>query len=53
MNICGLCEEQLEDGYLCVGCTKSTRVRLEALPVLHRGLAALLAPAGGRVQGRR
>lgn len=53
MNTCGLCEQGLEDGYLCVGCTKSTRVRLEALPVLHRGLAPLLAPAGGSGHGRR
>jgi hypothetical protein len=47
VNQCGLCEEQLEGGYLCVGCTKSTRVRLEALPTLYGGLAALLPPAGG------
>lgn len=53
MNICGLCEEPLEDGYLCGGCVKGTVVRLEALPVLHRGLGPLLAPAGGSVHGRR
>lgn len=50
---CGLCEQGLEDGYLCGGCTKATVVRIEALPVLHRGLAPLLAPAGGSAQGRR
>lgn len=53
MNVCQLCEAPVEDGYLCLGCTKSTRVRLEALPVLHRGLAPLLAPAGGSGHGRR
>lgn len=47
MNQCGLCEEQLDDGHLCVGCVKATRVRLEAMPVLYGGLAALLPPAGG------
>lgn len=47
MNVCQLCEDPLDDGYLCVGCVKNTRVRLEAMPVLYDGLAALLAPAGG------
>lgn len=50
---CLLCEQPDETGsYLCPGCTKSTRVRLEGLPVLYRGLGALLAPAGGVGQGR-
>jgi hypothetical protein len=47
VNQCGLCEEPLEEGYLCLGCAKATRVRLEALPTLYGGLAALLPPAGG------
>jgi hypothetical protein len=47
VSSCGLCESPLEDGYLCVGCTKATRVRLEAMPTLYGGLAVLLAPAGG------
>lgn len=50
---CLLCERHDETGsYLCPGCSKSTRVRLEALPVLYRGLGVLLAPAGGAPQGR-
>ncbi|MEU1219198.1 hypothetical protein [Streptomyces microflavus] len=53
MNLCLLCERPDETGsYLCPGCSKSTRVRLEALPVLYRGLGVLLAPAGGAPQGR-
>lgn len=44
---CGLCEGRLEDAYLCLLCTKDTRVRLEAMPVLYGGLAALLSPSGG------
>ncbi|MEW2177162.1 hypothetical protein AB0890_12635 [Streptomyces sp. NPDC005406] len=50
--ICQLCEVALDDGMLCVGCTKATRVRLEALPTLYRGLGVLLTPAGGVGQGR-
>ncbi|MFD7224811.1 hypothetical protein ACFV9P_27985 [Streptomyces sp. NPDC059892] len=42
----------MEDGYLCLGCTKSTRARLECLPDLYEGLAAFLAPSGGSAQVR-
>lgn len=53
MNQCGLCEEPDETGsYLCVGCTKGTRVRLESMPTLYDGLALLLAPSGGVHTGR-
>lgn len=53
MNQCLLCEQPDETGgMLCPGCTKATRVRLEALPTLYRGLGALLTPAGGVGQGR-
>ncbi|MFD7319363.1 hypothetical protein [Streptomyces sp. NPDC059883] len=52
MNACQLCVRPLEDGYLCLGCTKSTRVRLECLPDLYEGLAAFLAPMGGSPQVR-
>lgn len=50
---CLLCEQPDETGgSLCRECTKATRVRLEGLPVLYRGLGALLTPAGGASQGR-
>ncbi|MEW1719802.1 hypothetical protein [Streptomyces sp. NPDC093109] len=53
MTICGLCERYDDTGsYLCPGCTKATRVRLEALPVLYRGLGALLTPAVAGASGR-
>ncbi|MFB6424665.1 hypothetical protein ACFCXC_14915 [Streptomyces microflavus] len=53
MTTCLMCEQHDETGgQLCPGCTKATRVRLEALPVLYRGLGVLLAPAGGVGQGR-
>jgi hypothetical protein len=52
VNTCQLCETPLEDGMLCVGCTKATRVRIEALPALYRGLEPFLAPPGGASQER-
>ncbi|MGW3486529.1 hypothetical protein [Streptomyces sp. NPDC001054] len=53
MTACLLCENDLEDGYLCVACTLATRARLERWPALYRGLAAFLAPrvGGARVRG--
>ncbi|WP_405799316.1 hypothetical protein [Streptomyces sp. NBC_01506] len=50
---CLLCHRAGDSGYLCVGCTKDTVVRLEALPVLYEGLALFLAPAvtGGPGRG--
>lgn len=44
---CLLCHRASDGGYLCLGCTKDTRVRLECWPDLYTGLAAVLAPAGG------
>lgn len=53
MSQCGLCETVVEDGgYLCVGCVKYTRVRLESLPALYDGLLPFLTPAGGAREGR-
>ncbi|MFI5755648.1 hypothetical protein [Streptomyces sp. NPDC051569] len=49
---CQLCERPLEDGYLCLSCTKDTRVRLECLPDLYAGLVLFLAPAARGGQGR-
>lgn len=44
MNLCGLCERQLEHGYLCPGCTRATLERLDRMPRLWSALAAFLAP---------
>ncbi|GAA3727529.1 hypothetical protein [Streptomyces tremellae] len=44
MNTCGLCERELEDGYLCPGCATSTTARLQRLPDLYEALAAFLTP---------
>lgn len=44
MNDCGLCEQQLEHGHLCPGCTRATTLRLERLPKLWAALEAFLAP---------
>ncbi|MFH8668831.1 hypothetical protein ACH4F3_28680 [Streptomyces anulatus] len=53
MTTCLLCEQPDETGsMLCPGCSKSTRVRLEGLPVLYRGLGVLLAPSAAVSQGR-
>lgn len=51
MNQCGLCEQELEDGYLCPLCTKNTLVRLECMPELHKCLEAFLRP-GRRGDGQ-
>jgi len=55
LNHCQLCEQPIEDGYLCRGCVKATVVRLECLPQLYAGLAPFLTPAvsGGRGRGSR
>ncbi|GGZ28592.1 hypothetical protein GCM10010387_22570 [Streptomyces inusitatus] len=50
---CLLCQQPISDGYLGTCCTRATIIRLEALPILHRGLEPLLAPASGNSQGRR
>ncbi|WP_241778553.1 hypothetical protein [Streptomyces sp. AcH 505] len=42
----------MEDGYLCLGCVKDLRVRLESWPTLYTGLALFLAPGTGGGQGR-
>ncbi|MBO0917516.1 hypothetical protein [Streptomyces laculatispora] len=53
MTQCQLCEQQMDDdGYLCRGCVKATRVRLECLPDLYAGLLPFLAPPGGNGGGR-
>ncbi|MFJ2162390.1 hypothetical protein [Streptomyces sp. NPDC087856] len=44
MNVCGLCEQQLEHGYLCPGCTLATLTRLERMRPLWEQLAEFLAP---------
>ncbi|MEV0183835.1 hypothetical protein AB0I54_31805 [Streptomyces sp. NPDC050625] len=43
---CGLCERQLEHGYLCPGDARALGDRLERLPVAYKALGAFLAPAG-------
>ena len=45
---CGLCERDLEHGYLCPGCTLGTAQRLDRAPRLYDGLAAFLQPGGRR-----
>jgi hypothetical protein len=45
---CGLCERQLEHGYLCPGCTLTTAKRLERMPRMYEALAAFLQPGGRR-----
>lgn len=53
MSTCQLCEQHDDTGgYLCVGCTKATRVRLECLPALYDGLLPFLAPSAAISQGR-
>lgn len=46
MNQCGLCDRQLEHGYLCPGDTLALAERLERMPKLYAALAGFLAPAG-------
>lgn len=45
---CGLCEQQLEHGYLCPGCTLGTARRLDRMPRLYEALAGFLHPGGRR-----
>jgi hypothetical protein len=48
MNICGLCERDLEHGYLCPGCALATAERLDRMPKLWTALEAFLTPGSGR-----
>ncbi|MFD9211616.1 hypothetical protein ACFVY9_00570 [Streptomyces sp. NPDC059544] len=41
-----MCERDLEDGYLCPGCTLATARRLDRMPKLYAGLEAFLQPGG-------
>jgi hypothetical protein len=52
VNQCGLCEQDLPDGYLCPGDTLALARRLDRMPALYRALGAFLAP-GGRTAGER
>ncbi|MCZ0207928.1 hypothetical protein OZK63_21180 [Streptomyces sp. UMAF16] len=52
MSTCGLCEQQLEHGYLCPGCTLATTERLDRMPKLWSALFAFLAPGSGPQYGR-
>lgn len=53
MNVCGLCEQQLEHGYLCPGCTLATTERLDRMRPLWEQLAEFLTPgATGPQVGR-
>lgn len=45
---CGLCERDLEHGYLCPGCALGTAQRLDRMPRLYEALAAFLQPSGRR-----
>lgn len=45
---CGLCEQQLQHGYLCGGCTLGTARRLASMPRMYEALAAFLHPGGQR-----
>ncbi|USQ82652.1 hypothetical protein NFX46_02020 [Streptomyces phaeoluteigriseus] len=45
MNQCGLCERDLEAGYLCPGDTLALGERLERMPKLYGALAGFLSPA--------
>ncbi|WP_172384781.1 hypothetical protein [Streptomyces sp. MNP-20] len=42
---CGVCERDLEHGYLCPGDTRALAARLDRLPRVYDALAAFLAPA--------
>ncbi|MFH9977920.1 hypothetical protein ACH4ND_01405 [Streptomyces sp. NPDC017179] len=44
MNVCGLCERQLEHGHLCPGCTLATTERLAELPALYAEVGECLVP---------
>jgi hypothetical protein len=45
---CGLCERELEHGYLCPGDTLTLAERLDRMPHLYEALAAFLQPSGRR-----
>ncbi len=45
---CGVCERDLEHGYLCPGDTLALAERLERMPRLYEALAAFLHPGGRR-----
>lgn len=45
---CGLCDHDLEDGYLCPGCALATARTLDRMPRLYEALAAFLHPSGRR-----
>lgn len=55
--VCGLCDAELPDGYLCPGDTLGLAERLTQLPKLYEALGAFLAPAvrpaGERVSSGR
>lgn len=44
MSQCGLCERQIDDGYLCPGDRVALAERLDQLPVLHDELVQCLVP---------
>jgi hypothetical protein len=48
VNQCGLCERDLEHGYLCPGDTLATSRTLDRMPRLYAALAAFLQPSGRR-----
>jgi hypothetical protein len=54
VNVCGLCEEQLEHGHLCSSCTLATLERINRMPGLWRSLESFLAPgsSAGLAYGR-
>jgi hypothetical protein len=52
VNQCGLCERDLEAGYLCPGDTLALAARLERMPKLFVELGLYLAP-GARPAGER
>ncbi|MFJ8555290.1 hypothetical protein [Streptomyces sp. NPDC093676] len=53
MNVCGLCEQQLEHGHLCPGCTRATSQRLDRMPRMYEALAAFLRPGNRGGDGIR
>jgi hypothetical protein len=55
VNVCGLCERDLEHGYLCPGDTLALAERLARLPKAYEALAGFLTPAahsGGERTGK-
>jgi hypothetical protein len=53
VNQCGLCERDLEHGYLCPGDTLALAERLKRMPRLYEALAAFLQPGGRRPEYSR